>query len=274
MFVFNYSNIGYRHIKSKTALQDYSASYADNERTIITCADGHGGELYIRSNIGSKFASEAVVKVLKSLTKKDIRCKNKEKATTSIRLSILCEWNDLVEQDLSKNRIRKSEINNLNDRQRFELIKRPQCAYGTTLTGAMVFGNDLIVVSLGDTEVLGIKKGEIVQLFNTDNDPAANITYSMCQEDAFNYLRVGIFDKRDLDGILLCTDGLSGPYQSYCNFNESFIKPMVHKLLLDNNCSDIRNKIKSIAEKEGTGDDVSLSFILFDHLKDRYYRRQ
>ena len=273
MYVFNFSNIGYRHINANSVLQDFSASYVDNERTIITCADGHGGTMYIRSNLGSKFASEATISVLKKINKSDIRKGKVEKATTSIRLSILCEWNSLVEEHLSNHKIKKGETKDLSDRQRFELSKRPQCAYGTTLTGAMVLDNKLIVVSIGDSECLGIKKGKIVHLFDTEEDPVGNITYSMCQEDAYNYLKVCIMDIHELDGILLCTDGLSAPFQSYDNFRESFIKPTVNGLKLGNDYSKIRARIKSIAEQEGTGDDVTLSFILFDHLKSRYYRR-
>ncbi len=273
MYVFNFSNIGFRHINGRTVLQDYSASYIDNERTIITCADGHGGKMYIRSNLGSKFASEATINVLKRINKEAISKKKREITATSIRLSILCEWNSLVEQHLNNHKIRKKEIANLDDCQKFELSKRPRSAYGTTLTGAMAIGDKLIVVSIGDSECLGIKKGEIVTIFNNDDEPVGNVTYSMCQEDAFNHLKVSIMNIKELDGVLLCTDGLSTPYQSYDNLNESFIKPTVSRLKLDNDYSKIRKKIKSIAEKEGTGDDVTLSFMLFDHLKVKYYRR-
>ena len=273
MYVFNYSNIGFRHLRNDTVIQDFSASYIDNERTIITCCDGHGGNKYIRSNAGSKFASDAIIDVLKNVSKSDIYGTKKEKAITSIRLSILCEWNRLVENDLANNKIKATELLKLNEFEKFGLLSKPQSAYGTTLAGAMVLGNSLIIVSIGDTEVLGVRKGELVQLFDTSNDPAGNITYSMCQDDAYKYLRVLIFDKNSLDGVILCTDGLSGPYQSYDNFNASFVKPMIHRLLIRHNYQDIKEDIKDIAEKEGTGDDVSLSFILFDNLNDRYYRR-
>ena len=66
-YVFNKSSIGYSHINNKKPCQDYSASYKDNERVIITCCDGHGGAQYIRSQIGSKAASNAVLNVFKSL---------------------------------------------------------------------------------------------------------------------------------------------------------------------------------------------------------------
>ena len=55
---FTKTNIGYSHLKANKRCQDYSACYHDEERTIITACDGHGGALYVRSHLGSKFASD------------------------------------------------------------------------------------------------------------------------------------------------------------------------------------------------------------------------
>ena len=70
------------------------------------------------------------------------------------------------------------------------LKSNPAVAYGTTLTGALLLGNKLLVVKIGDTECIGIRKGEIIDIFDSSDDPAANVTYSMCQDDAFKYLKV------------------------------------------------------------------------------------
>ena len=68
---FTKTSIGYSHIKENKVCQDYSASYHDEERTIITACDGHGGDIYVRSHLGSKFASNAVIKVLRELERSD-----------------------------------------------------------------------------------------------------------------------------------------------------------------------------------------------------------
>ena len=61
---FNVTSIGYSHVKSGKVCQDFSSSYSDGERTIITACDGHGGEVYIRSHKGSKFASLATLRAM------------------------------------------------------------------------------------------------------------------------------------------------------------------------------------------------------------------
>ena len=61
---FNITSIGYSHVKADKVCQDHSLSYFDGERTIITACDGHGGDVYIRSHKGSKFASLATLRAM------------------------------------------------------------------------------------------------------------------------------------------------------------------------------------------------------------------
>jgi len=271
-YVFNKTCIGYSHLKSQKSCQDYSASYKDNERIIVTCCDGHGGAQYIRSQFGSKAASEAVLNVFKSVNKSFFSKANKDQLIEKLKLSILCEYNKLIERDVARRPIRKREVVGLNEEQLDALRFNPAKAYGTTLSGAMVFENKLIVVSIGDTETLGIRKGEIVKIFDNTNDPAGNVTYSMCQEDAYQYLNVAITNFRDLDGIILCTDGMSSPFQSYDNFTKSFIRPTVKNLIRSKSLANSEKVVDDLALKLGVGDDVSLSFIINGKTKAKYYR--
>ena len=271
LLTFNKSTIGYSHVERGKVCQDYSSLYKDNERTIITCCDGHGGDLYIRSNIGSKLASLATINVFNEIKRSQLFKLEDANFEKSIKLSILCEWNRLVESWNSLHHISKSEIINLSENKANILKKTPIKAYGTTLTGAMQLNNKLVVVGIGDSEILGIKNGKIIKPFDNEDEPAGNITYSLCQEDAFNYLKVKVIDFSKLDGIILCTDGLSGAYQTYDNFNNSFIKPMVIKLLEEKNYVFVDNFIDNLAKKLGTGDDVSLAFIIKDNINKKYY---
>ena len=271
-YVFNKTCIGYNHLKNNKVCQDYSASYKDNERIIVTCCDGHGGPQYVRSHLGSKAASEAVINVFKSINKSFFKEGKSSDLLDKIRLLILCEYNKLIEREVANKPIRKSELVGLSEEQVDALKFNPAKAYGTTLSGAMVFNKKLIIVSIGDTETLGISKGEIVKIFDNSNDPAGNVTYSMCQEDAYKYLRVAILNVKELDGVLLCTDGLSSPYQSYDNFNQSFIKPTMRRLLNSKSLIYVDNSVDKVALELGVGDDVSLSFIFNESANIKYYR--
>ena len=88
------------------------------------------------------------------------------------------------------------------------LAEKIVAAYGTTLGGAMLYGNRLICVGLGDGGCFLVKGGQCISPFTEDEDePVANVTYSLCGEKAFEHMNARIFDMRSLDGVLLCTDG-------------------------------------------------------------------
>lgn len=58
--VFNVTKMGASHLKSGKPCQDYSLSWESDNKEIqiaIVC-DGHGGETYVRSDVGSKLAAE------------------------------------------------------------------------------------------------------------------------------------------------------------------------------------------------------------------------
>ena len=271
-YVFNKTHIGYSHIRSNKICQDFSASYQDNERIVVTCCDGHGGVQYVRSHLGSKAASEAVMNVFKNIDSKFFREVDGEKNIEKVKLLILCEYNKLIEREIANKPFRKSELKGLDEDQIDVLRFNPAKAYGTTLSGAMVFKNKLIVVSIGDTEVLGVRKGELLKIFDNTNDPAGNVTYSMCQEDAYQYLKVAILNPKDFDAVFLFTDGLSSPFQSYSNLLHSFIRPTVRKVLNSKSTSSADIAVIRLATELGVGDDVSLSFIINNKTKIKYYR--
>ena len=260
---FTKTSIGYSHIKSGKPCQDFSACYHDGERTIVTACDGHGGSLYVRSQLGSKFASLAVMRVFSGLSPHIWRRYSKEDVAEKLKLNILCEWNAMVERSISEEPIRRKETRHLSEQDEFQLNVNGAKAYGTTLNGAMVLGDRLVCASLGDGGVFLIKKDGIYPAFNDgdEEETVANITYSMCQEDAYKHLKTGIFDVSDIDGVLLCTDGVINPYRNIENFNLSFVQPVV-KLAKDEKLSKIDEFVARLGTEIGIGDDVSLGLIL------------
>ena len=270
--VFSKTCIGYAHTRSGKPCQDHSSFYQDKDFIAITCCDGHGGDIYVRSGLGSKYASSSLLKVFSSLTPSSFRGKSIKGLEDKIRLDVLCEWNKRVEQSYSRNPIRKKELEGLDEEKKGVLRLYPVKAYGTTLSGAALFGHRLVVISIGDGEVLLAKKGIIEKVFDTDSDPVANVTYSMCQEDAYRYIRVKIIDFRGYDGIFLCTDGLSSPYQSYQNLTDSLIRPLIRRTIERNNHDYIDSFVDELALKKGVGDDVSLAYIIDTKAKLRYYK--
>ncbi len=267
---FNITSIGYSHIKSGKPCQDFSSSYSDYERQVITACDGHGGDVYIRSHKGSKFASIALLNAMRE-TELSFRKYTPSEICDNLKLNILCEWNRLVREDLEVHPIRKSEVAHLKEKNIESLKENPVKAYGSTLTGAMLWGYRLVCVSLGDGGCFLIRNGEICSAFpEAEDEPVANVTYSLCSEKAFDHMHAAIFDMRQLDGVLICSDGVTGPYQSHDNFKRSFVRPVMRNVL-EGKTVEVKQFIQMLGLKNGIGDDVSLSMIVKDSAKAKYY---
>ena len=269
---FTKTEPGYSHINTGKRCQDFSASYNDEERTIVTACDGHGGNVYIRSHLGSKFASNAVIDVLREIERTAFYKAKKEAVIENIRLNILCRWNSLVEGHLTKNPIRMSEVTELTEAEILSLRKNPIKAYGTTLNAAMILGTKLICVSIGDGGCFLVKSGIVTPAFTEDEDePVANITYSLCQDDAFSHLLVSVHELSAYDGAVVCTDGMINPYQNLSNFSTGLIAPAIATLNVGKSKS-LEAFVAEVGTKLGTGDDVSLGIVIKDKLSSRIYK--
>lgn len=262
---------GYSHAGAGKCCQDHSASYHDEERTIVTACDGHGGNVYIRSHLGANFASRAAIDVLRELERTAFYKNKKEVVAEGIRLNVLCRWNALVDAHMKKNPIRMSELAGLSEAEILSLKKNPVKAYGSTLNAAMIMGNKLVTVALGDGGCFLVKRGNCLPAFPEDEDePVANITYSLCQDDAFSHLRVAVQDLAGLDGAVVCTDGLLNPYQNLSNFGEGLVTPAIATLYAGK-ARSLEAFVVQVGTVLGTGDDVSLGIVVKDKLSSRTY---
>ena len=267
---FTKTSIGESHLKNGKVCQDFSASYHDGDRTIVTACDGHGGAIYLRSDRGARFASAAAINVLRNIGQKTFFRRRTEEVIGQLRVQLLCEWNAMVERDLRAHPLKK-KTEHLTDAQRLSLRAEPVRAYGTTVHAAMLFGNKMICFSIGDGGCFLLRKGKLIPAFPDDDDEqVANLTDSLCQEDAGERLHAGVFDAGAFDGAFLCTDGVINPYRTMDNFTRSLAVPAVGKLL-DRRDKELSDFVERLGASIGTGDDVTLSILLNDAVKRRYY---
>ena len=165
-----------------------------------------------------------------------------------------------------------SEVAELTEAEILSLKKTPVKAYGTTLNAAMIMGSKIITVSLGDGGCFLVKGGQCVSPFPEDEDePVANITYSLCQDDAFSHLSVSVHELTAYDGAVVCTDGMINPYQNLSNFSSGLIAPAIATLNAGKSKS-LEAFVSEVGARLGTGDDVSLGIVVKDKLSSRIYK--
>lgn len=66
--VFNVTKMGASHVKSGKPCQDYSISWQSEDKTVsiaIVC-DGHGGDTYVRSDVGSRLAAKIALENIRN----------------------------------------------------------------------------------------------------------------------------------------------------------------------------------------------------------------
>jgi hypothetical protein len=213
------------------------------------------------------------VDVLREVEKSSLYKGKKDAIVENIKLNILCRWNSLVEGHLAKNPIRISEVSGLGEAEILSLRKNPIKAYGTTLNAAMILGTKLVCVSIGDGGCFLVKSGIVTPAFAEDEDePVANITYSLCQDDAFSHLQVSVHELSAYDGVVVCTDGMINTYQNLSNFSTGLIAPAIATLNSGNGKS-LEAFVSQVGTRLGTGDDVSLGIVVKDKLSSRIYKQ-
>ena len=110
-----------------------------------------------------------------------------------------------------------------------------------------------------------VKNKKIEIIFPDNDDNVANITNSLCGDKAYNKLFIKAVIKEKYNGVILCTDGILGPYQTYSNFYESFVCPFIKnfRIITKEKIFDMDNFIDALGNHIGIGDDVSVACILY-----------
>ena len=265
VFLYNKSVTGYNHKKVGSICQDYSDSFYDDKFQIITACDGHGGKIYFRSDIGSKLASDAILIVFNKYNERKIEQIILNKNYDKLKLDILCMWNILVEQHYNLNKFSEEELLKLDEEEKRRLDKNYTLAYGSTLNAVVVTKKYLLCIQVGDGGIFLINNKKVQIAFLDNDENVANITHSLCGDDAFTHLFITAYDKTKYTGAIICTDGLLTPYKTISNFYENFIIPFISNFNVINkesiNTMDIF--IEKLGNEDGVGDDVTLSSIIY-----------
>lgn len=190
---------GAHHEHSGAPNEDHARTVTDGAVTIATVADGHGAPQYTRADRGSRLATRAAVEVLS-----EVPARPTDADLEGLPQTLVERWRTLVADDLADDPPTAGEIGRHD----------PQMLYGTTLLAGAQLEGGLLLVQLGD--------GDIVLGRCDDPEPATHrpippvqyafpgATDSLVQDDADEDVRVALVTADDFDPevVLLATDGL------------------------------------------------------------------
>ena len=235
---------------------------------IVAVADGHGSAASFRSDVGAQLAVNAAIESVRSFAPGvDVvhdRDRLRTLAASTLPSTIVERWRRAVESDLDERPFLANELDRAgNDADGTD----PLVAYGTTLLVASVVGGSLLLVQIGDGDIVTVRRGDEAGSLPVPSDErlVGNVTTSLCLSDAVDDFRIEVLDLTDEiapDLVVVTTDGYSNSFVDPSAFLQA--GPDILQMLGDRGVDFVGERLPQWLErasKEGSGDDVTLALI-------------
>lgn len=294
LFTFNKSVQGFSHkIKAiPIVCQDASATFENDDYKIAIVSDGHGDPACFRSDIGSKTAVDVSLENLKLFADEIINSyaenniadnsnktslyndlkspKLRVKRIKQLTNSIIGKWVEFILQNLKTNPITEDEYQKSG---RYETSYREgknlTHIFGATLIIALWVKDMLILIQQGDGGcTIFLEDGTIEQPVPADENCHANVTSSLCDDDALDSIRHYVVDLggNSVIGCFLGSDGVEDSYTDVAG-NHRFYKELLIKYfdIFNQDKDKLLNYLEEYLpdfSEIGSGDDVSVACIV------------
>lgn len=283
LFTFNKSVQGFSHIAKNIVCQDASATFENDNYKIAIVSDGHGDPACFRSDIGSQSAVDVTLDKLKSFADEIINSSDdlnlyedlKIKKSRDLRIkqltdSIIVSWYEKINKNLANNKITEEEYSKSG---RYESYyrndKKLTHVFGATLIASLWIKDMLILIQQGDGGcTIFLDDGKIRQPVPVDDNCHANVTSSLCDEDAPDAIRHFIVDlnKHNVIGCFLGSDGVEDSYVDLAG-NHKFYKELMLKYfeVFKEDKVKLENYLQEYFptfSQTGSGDDISVACIV------------
>lgn len=267
LIAFNASSIGASHIRIGKECQDYSLSDVGDDWCIAITCDGHGGDNYFRSSLGSRFAAETAMRCIGEFLSECGTSELTEPDAAIIQLekSIIAGWNDRVWSHFGENAFTEEELNSISQDRRKRLLagKSIESTYGTTLIAVAWTHNFWFGIQIGDGKAVRIKPDGSADCPIPKNAKCfLNTTTSICDVNAIDNFRHCY--STDLPAGIFC--GSDGIDDSFIRDEQLFrLYLTIGRSFADNELDVARNELEEYLPRlssKGSGDDVSIAGII------------
>lgn len=290
--------VGDSHIKTSKPCQDCSRSITCELYSMAIVSDGHGGERYFRSNIGSEYAvkitRDAVDSFVREMnnnsiclfkdkpftTSDDGADKTNDKISEALRWlfsSIICQWNIAITEHALNNDLTKWELENVEKKylDEFECKRKEEDAsfektYGCTLMAYVQTSDYWFAFQIGDGKCVSLTKVsdklECNKPIPWDERCFLNKTTSLCDSqaiDGFRYCYQG--DGSFPVAVFLGSDGIDDTYGDEDGLYNFYVE--LYKIILQRGAKEAKKELKKtlpIISKRGSKDDMSIACVYDD----------
>ena len=294
---YSFSCQGESHKADNKPCQDasFSAVYDDGLAIAIVC-DGHGGERYFRSDVGSRMATEVISESVKTfvekvdktmfigqpfiaeeaITSEEVIKKQTpiDKAFRQLFSSIIYQWNQKIAEHAANTEISEWEqehvpqkyLDELKTSETFEKL------YGCTLMVYVQTPDYWFAFHLGDGKCISFhQEGDLWQMpIPWDERCFLNKTTSLCDSNAINEFRYCYEgDGKYPMAVFLGSDGMDDSFGEDPNLVNFYIQ-VVKMLVTEGREATVKSIESDLPQlsKIGSKDDMSVAFIYnIDELK-------
>ncbi len=265
---FHKSVQGASHIKKNKNCQDASASYADEKCALAVVADGHGGDDYLRSEIGAKLACRAAEVGIRELIENvdgNTFFQSPEKRMRQLAASVIGKWNEGIHRHYENKPFTDEETEVLSEKAKRKYLEegRFESAYGTTLLAVGMNENYWIGMHIGDGKCVGVNpEGQFKHPIPWDEKCFLNATTSICDTDAINEFRF-FYSSKLPAAVFVASDGVDDCFKD----NEQ-LHNLYKTILFSFGSADFDYAVEELYDylprlsAKGSGDDVSIAAIL------------
>ncbi|MBM7846533.1 protein phosphatase 2C domain-containing protein [Herpetosiphon giganteus] len=263
---------GASHVGAELPNQDAIGCISRDEDGIpvlVALADGHGSAKYFRSDRGSRFAVEVMLRLVEEflLAQEDLSKFSLigRLAQESLPNHIVRSWRERVAADIQANPFSLGELARLADKDQQAVAYEPILAYGSTVLGVAVTRWFLLYIQLGDGDILAVSElGIVTRPIKEDDQLLGNETHSLCQAHAAREFRIQIqpIINEAPALVLVSTDGYSNSYsddKDYERIGRDYLERIRAEGIdhLEQRLEDFLHQV-SIG---GSGDDISIALI-------------
>lgn len=253
---------GADHIAKNKICQDAADFYIAENYAAAVVADGHGGEKYIRSDVGSKIAVQSAIDTVSSFMKdfegfsREIN-RHWEYIIGRMQEQFLTRWSLAVETYHKDHPLTKKEERILGEESTIE--RDLYTMYGSTVLIAVITREFYYGMLVGDGGFVVVGQDGSVDIPIEDERSYANYCSSICSKNAVDAFRSFYREGMPLS-MGVSTDGLIKSFGNEEDFKEYHV--LITSMLTNiDNCSQSLNKNLNKRTCDGSGDDISIALI-------------
>ena len=271
---------GASHESTDTPNQDAVQSQAIDSlgqgALVVAVADGHGHWRHFRSRSGSRFAVDVACRSIDSFSQRLLAIDRPDElevfAEHVLVPNILDGWKAAVAND-----VESSPFTPVEEELQTNFHDGPESAYGSTLLIAVSWNRWVLLLQIGDGDIVALLPGGDVLLpMPVDLSLDGHHTSSLCQAAAARAFRVSVIDQtvKTVFGILMATDGY-GNAQAIDQWEPAVGSDLVN-LLRSHGTGWVADQLPAwlaqCASSDGSGDDTTVALLVAEIEGDTTWR--